>query len=178
MGGVTADADVVAVEGEVYAKLPFTTRFVPIDPADYSAPDPADLLDDQGGLSSLLTAATEVQAGKKVRDGKVVLSSFTGEVPGTAVARVIPQASKKASFSAIFTLTDDDELSRAVLSGPFYPACPTTSPTPSTSTGTAPARTSGPREVRTAPGCCSAWQPSPWGSPRPTPTSWCWRCRT
>ena len=55
--GITADADVVAVDGIVYAKLPFTSKFVPIDPADYGAPDPADLMNPDGGLSSLLTAA-------------------------------------------------------------------------------------------------------------------------
>jgi lipoprotein LprG len=119
--GVTADADVVAVDGKVYAKLPFSSRFAPIDPADYGAPDPADLLDDRRGLSSLLTAATEVQAGEQVRDGKVVLRSYTAKVPGTAVASVIPSADREAAFSAIFTLTDADRIDKAVLSGPFYP---------------------------------------------------------
>jgi len=118
---VTVDADVVAVAGKVYAKLPFTLRFVPIDPADYGAPDPADLLDDQGGLSSLLTSATEIQTGKQVRDGKVLLSTYTAKVPGDAVASVIPSADPEAAFSAIFTLTDADRLDKAVLSGPFYP---------------------------------------------------------
>lgn len=119
--GVTVDADVVAVDGSVFAKLPFTSRFVTIDPADYDAPDPADLLDEEAGLSSLLTSATEVRAGKQVRDGKVVLSSYTAEVPGTAVASVIPSADAEAAFSAVFTLTDADRLDKAVLSGPFYP---------------------------------------------------------
>lgn len=119
--GVTADADVVAVGGKVFAKLPFTSRFAPIDPADYGAPDPADLLDEEGGLSSLLTSATEVQTGEQVRDGKVVLSSYTAKVPGKAVASVIPSADPEAAFSAIFTLTDADRLDKAVLSGPFYP---------------------------------------------------------
>lgn len=119
--GVTADADVVAVDGKVYAKLPFTSKFAPIDPADYGAPDPADLLDEQGGLSSLLTAATEIQEGKQVRDGKVVLSSYTAKVPGKAVASVIPSADPEAAFSAIFTITDANRLDKAVLSGPFYP---------------------------------------------------------
>lgn len=120
-GTLTADADVVAVAGKVYAKLPFTSRFARIDPADYGAPDPADLLADQGGLSSLLTSATEIQTGKRVRDGKVVLSTYTAKVPGDAVASVIPSADSEAAFSAIFTLTDADLLDKAVLSGPFYP---------------------------------------------------------
>jgi len=119
--GVTADADVVAVDGEVYAKLPFTSKFAPIDPDDYGAPDPATLLDEEGGLSSLLTAATEVQTGDRVRRGSTVLRTYTAKVPGTAVASVIPSADPKAAFAAIFTLTDADRLDTAVLSGPFYP---------------------------------------------------------
>lgn len=119
--GITADAAVVAVEGEVYAKLPFTTKFVTIDPADYGAPDPADLMNADGGLSSLLTAAEDVEEGKQVRDGEAVLSTYTATVPGAAVAAVIPSASADADFDATFTVDDKDQLDRVVLTGPFYP---------------------------------------------------------
>ena len=119
--GVTADASVVAVNGIVHAKLPFTARFVPINPGDYSAPDPADLMNRKRGLSSLLTAAEDVKEGDKVRQGKAVLSSYTARVPGTAVAAIIPSASASADFDAEFTVTADDELARTVLTGPFYP---------------------------------------------------------
>lgn len=119
--GITADADVVAVDDVVYAKLPFTTKFVKIDPADYGAPDPADLLSPEGGLSSLLTAAQDVEAGDEVRDGEAVLSEFTATVPGEAVAAVIPSASADADFDATFTLDDSDRLAEVVLTGPFYP---------------------------------------------------------
>ena len=118
--GITADADVVALDGEVHAKLPFTSKFVVIDPADYGAPDPANLMDPDGGLSSLLTAAQDVQAGKQVREGKVVLTSYSGTVPGKDVAQVIPSAKASATFDATFTVTDDDKLTKAVLTGPFY----------------------------------------------------------
>ncbi len=119
--GITADAAVVAVDGTVYAKLPFTSKFVPIDPADYGAPDPAALMAPNGGLSSLLTAAEDVKRGQQVRDGKRVLSSFSATVPGEAVAAVIPSASAAATFKATFTVTDQNELTKAVLTGPFYP---------------------------------------------------------
>ena len=104
---MTADATVVAVNGKVFAKLPFTTKFAPIDPGDYSAPDPAALLEPKGGLSSLLTSARAVQKGKQVRDGKVVVTSYTADVPGKAVASVIPSADAGATFSGIFAVTDD-----------------------------------------------------------------------
>jgi lipoprotein LprG len=120
-GGITADAEVVAVDGVVHAKLPFTTKFVEIDPADYGAPDPADLMSTPDGLSSLLTAADGVEAGKQVRDGDQVLSEIVGTVPGSAVRAVIPSASQDADFDATFTLDDADRVTRVVLTGPFYP---------------------------------------------------------
>jgi lipoprotein LprG len=119
--GVTADASVVAVDQVVYAKLPFTTQFVKIDPADYGAPDPAALMDPDGGLSSLLTSATDVKAGDQVREGKEVLRSYDAKVPGKTVASVIPSADDTATFDATFTIDDQDRLTKAVLTGPFYP---------------------------------------------------------
>lgn len=119
--GITADAEVVAVEDVVYAKLPFTTDFVDVDPADYNAPDPATLMATEGGLSSLLTAATGIEPGDQVRDGERVLSTFTGTLPGDAVSSVIPSASAEAEYDARFTLDDEDRLDRIVMTGPFYP---------------------------------------------------------
>ena len=97
------------------------TSGVKIDPADYGAPDPADLMNPDGGLSSLLTAAQDVKEGDSVRNGKVVLRSFTGTVPGKDVKAVIPSAKASADFDATFTVDDKDRLSKAVLKGPFYP---------------------------------------------------------
>jgi len=119
-GGISADAEVIAVGDQVYAKLPFTTDFTPITPADYGAPDPADLMATEGGLSSLLTAARDVTRGEPVREGERVLTEYTGTVPGDAVTRVIPTAAADSGFDATFTVSDDDVLDQAVLTGPFY----------------------------------------------------------
>lgn len=120
-GGIAADVPVVAAQGKVFAKLPFTTKFVEVDPSEYAAPDPAGLMEPQGGLSSLLTAAKDVEEGEQVRSGEDVLSSYTGTVPGSVVADIIPSASANASFDATFTVDDQDQLHKAVLTGPFYP---------------------------------------------------------
>jgi lipoprotein LprG len=120
-GGITADVDVVAVDGAVHAKLPFTTRFTEVDPGDYGAPDPADLMSAEDGLSSLLTSAEDVEEGEEVRDGETVLSKYTGTLPGDVVSSVIPSASPKGTFDATFTLDDSDQINEIVLTGPFYP---------------------------------------------------------
>lgn len=120
-GGIAVDVPVVAAEGKVFAQLPFTTEFVEVDPAEYAAPDPADLMDTESGLSSLLTSAEGVEEGEQVRSGEDVLSSFTGTVPGDVVAGIIPSAGAEADFDATFTVDDADRLREAVLTGPFYP---------------------------------------------------------
>src|SRR5689334_28905 len=64
VNGLPADADVIAVNGTTYAKnsllLPDWTE---IDPAKYGAPDPAKLMDPDGGFSGLLSAAEDVKQG-------------------------------------------------------------------------------------------------------------------
>jgi lipoprotein LprG len=119
--GISADAEVVAVDDVVWAKLPFTTKFEDIDPADYGAPDPADLMATEGGLSSLLTSVEDVTEGAQERDGELLVTEYTGTVPGDVVAGIIPTASADSDFDARFTVTDENVLNEAVLTGPFYP---------------------------------------------------------
>ncbi len=118
--GVSVDVPVVAVDGTVWAKIPFTTGFSDIDPAEYGAPDPAALMDPDAGVSTWLTEATGVEKGDQVRDGEEVLTEYTGTLPGDTVAEVIPSADETADFAVTFHLDDGDRLVSADLSGPFY----------------------------------------------------------
>lgn len=120
-GGITADVPVVAAQGRVFAKLPFTTEYVEVDPAAYGAPDPAGLMEPEGGLSSLLSEVDSVEEGKQVRSGEDVLSTYRGTVPGDAVASIVPTASPDGTFDATFTVDGDNRLREAELTGPFYP---------------------------------------------------------
>jgi lipoprotein LprG len=118
--GVTVSVPVVALDGTVQAKLPFTTRYAPLDPAEYGAPDPAQLLATEGGISAWLTEATGLEEGERTRQGEDVLTSYTGTVPGEAVTSVIPSADETAGFDATFEIDDNGRLVEAVVTGPFY----------------------------------------------------------
>jgi lipoprotein LprG len=122
VNGLPADADVIAVDGKTYAKnsllLP---EWTPIDPSTYGAPDPAKLMEPDGGFSGLLASAEEVEAGDSVRggeDNKEILTEYTGTISSDAVAALIPDAAGDFTFS--YTISDDDELREAVLKGAFY----------------------------------------------------------
>jgi lipoprotein LprG len=124
VSGLPADAEVIAVDGTTYAKnsllLPDWTE---IDPSDYGAPDPAKLMDADGGFSGLLASATDVEAGDTVRggeDNKEILTQYTGTISSDAVEALIPTA--EGEFSFTYTISDDDELREAVLKGAFYGA--------------------------------------------------------
>jgi len=115
------DAEVVSVDGDVYAELPFTPGFSPVDPGQLGAPDPAALLATDGGVSGWLTSAEDLGSEGESRDGGDVLTAISGTLPGAVVAELIPSADDAADFTVEFRLTDDDVLRDASITGPFYP---------------------------------------------------------
>lgn len=121
VGGASVGADVVAVDGTVYAKTGFTPVFAPIDPASLKAPDPAALIATSGGVSDLLIKTTKLTDGGKTRDGSTVLVSIKGRLPGTIVKSLVPSTDPTKSFTVAYRLTDDDVLRDATITGPFYP---------------------------------------------------------
>lgn len=122
LSGTDFEVPVVAVHGKVWAQIPLTPGWSDVDPREYGAPDPAQLMSTDGGLSSLLTATTGLEAGESVRggeDNREVLTEYTGSVPGDVVDGVIPGAS--GDFDATYTVTDEGVLRTARLTGVFYP---------------------------------------------------------
>jgi lipoprotein LprG len=118
--GVDVTAPLVAVDGRVYAKLPFA-GWSRLNPADYGAPNPADLMAPGGGVSSLLAATERLHEGSSQRVGYKVLTSIDGTVPGAAMRRVFP-SSGSADFTVTYLLTDDNSLDSIRVTGPFYPS--------------------------------------------------------
>jgi lipoprotein LprG len=116
--GLTFSAPLVAVDGKVYAKLPFV-GWSTIDPADYGAPNPSNLMDTSSGLSSLLTKATGVTEAGSERSGSTVLTKFEGILNGKDVQALFP-SSGTTPYDVEFTLTDDNVLHSVRITGQFY----------------------------------------------------------
>jgi lipoprotein LprG len=119
--GQAVEVPVVAVDDTVYAELPFTTGFQDVDPGDYGAPDPAQLMNPAAGLSTLLSETSDLEQGESVRggdDNSEVLTEYSGTVSGDVMENVIPTAT--GEFDVVYTITDDDELRTARLTGVFY----------------------------------------------------------
>jgi lipoprotein LprG len=112
----------VAVDGKVYASIPGVPITQEIDPEEYGAPDPAQLMDPEEGFSSILTATDDVEEGETVRGGAnndEVLTEYTGTVAGSVVENIIPSA--EGDFDVTYTITENGELREAALTGVFYP---------------------------------------------------------
>lgn len=120
-GGASLDAEVVAVDGTVFAKTGFSPVFLSIDPDTLGAPDPAALLDAENGVSTILEQTDELAEDGQSRDGQDVLTTITGTIPGDVIRSIIPSADAAAAFDVQYRLTDDDELRDATIRGPFYP---------------------------------------------------------
>lgn len=116
--GLSFSAPVVAVDGAVYAKLPFAD-WSTIDPTNYGAPDPAALMDEQTGLSSLLVHTEGAKVDGSERSGSAVLTKVTGTLAGAEVHALFPSAAKEP-FTVEFLLTDDDDLRSVSMTGAFY----------------------------------------------------------
>lgn len=109
---------VIAVDGLVYAQPPFSS-YSEIDPGQYGAPDPADLMDTDNGISALFTQTEGASTGDSKRDGSTVLTEINGTLPGESVRAVFPSAGTN-DFDVVYTLTDDDVLDGVTITGPFY----------------------------------------------------------
>jgi lipoprotein LprG len=117
----TFQVPVKSVAGKVYAKIPLTPGFAEVNPADYGAPDPGQLINADKGIPAILAATTGATAGDQIRggtDNKEVLSTVSGTVPDTAVSNLIPGAS--GDFKATYAFADNGELRQASLTGTFY----------------------------------------------------------
>ena len=118
--GLSATIEVVSVDGQLWAKLPMTTEFAPVDAEALGFSDPGALLDPERGVSQLLRSAIDPAESGQARIGAEVVDEITATIPGELVGSVLTIADPDAEVSAVFALeAESGQLRRAVLTGPF-----------------------------------------------------------
>lgn len=123
VAGVTADIEVLSVDGTFYARLPFTDSLAATDPALLGFGDPAALLDPDTGISRLLTEAEDGALGEAGRTDGEVVDVVTAAIPGDLVAELLTSADPSTPVEAVLRIArDTGELRQVVLTGPFYEA--------------------------------------------------------
>ena len=127
LAGIQADVPTVAVDGELYVKLPYVPTHVRTDPADLGVPDPATLFDREAGLVSLLQDTEDPQFGERRREGAEVVQEVEGTLPGQAVRDLLRAGDAEADFDVVYGLVEDDwQVRTVVITGPFYPPATST----------------------------------------------------
>ncbi len=122
LSGAQADIDVVAVDGLLFLKFPFTPGYTKSDPEKFGAPDPAVMFSRDRGITSLLTSTTDLATGPDAREGKEVLNQITGRLPGDQVVRLLHIGLRDQPYDVTYGLTaDGGELRKATLTGTFFP---------------------------------------------------------
>jgi hypothetical protein len=121
---------VIGVGGRFYVEAPFTSSYALTDPATYGIGDPAQLIDADHGLSSILPELTGLRSLGRTRVGAEVADEITGTLPGDRLPVLPDVAPAQPVTVTVDVVTPSDQVRRMVLTGPF------TSPTPSTYTVT------------------------------------------
>ena len=105
----------------LYLKLPFTTEFTEADPKEFNAPNPALLFAKEGGITSLMTATTNLVEGEATRSGADVLRTITGKLPGASIVKLLNFGDAAKTFDVTYGITDPGgELRSVTLVGPFF----------------------------------------------------------
>jgi lipoprotein LprG len=120
LGGFNAEVPVISVDDEVHAKLPLTTSYEPIDPAEYGSPDPADFADPDTGISGLLLKLEDATRTDDIRQGDQVLTTYTGTLLGSYVEPIIPSTDAKGVYDTVLGINDEDQITTLRVTGEFF----------------------------------------------------------
>jgi lipoprotein LprG len=120
LGGFNAEVPVISIADKVYAKLPLTPAYVPIDPSEYGSPNPSDFADPSKGISGLLLELEGTKAAGEKRAGDQVLSTYTGTLTGDLVKPIIPSADKSRSYDTTVGIDPDGRLTTLRIKGDFF----------------------------------------------------------
>lgn len=120
--GLSVSVKVIAVGDQVYAQLPFATKYAKIDPSAFGLGNPGQLLDPDNGLSTLLSSATGAKStGQKRINGELV-DEISATVPGSKIP-VLPDANPSSAVRLVAAIDPgNNELRQVTLTGPFVRA--------------------------------------------------------
>lgn len=122
LAGVQADVPAIAVDGELWVELPYTSRYVQTDPADLGAPDPATLFDPEQGLVGLLTRTDAPEFGDRTRAEDEIVQNVTGTLDGQLIVDLLRTGDAGATFDVTYGLVEESwEVRTVTITGPFYP---------------------------------------------------------
>ncbi|PSL03688.1 lipoprotein LprG [Haloactinopolyspora alba] len=121
-GALPATIPVVSVDGRLWAQLPLTDGYEEITADDIDFGDPGALIDPEQGVSSLLTAGSDVTSAGQVRVDGDVYDQVESVLPGKTVDRILAISDPGAEIQATWALDPESgRLRRATLTGAFYP---------------------------------------------------------
>ncbi len=119
--GFPVSVNVVSTGGVFYAQTPLSSAFTKTDPSAYGFGDPAQLLDPNHGLSSLLTACSgATNKSADLLNGEQ-LDEVGCSIPGTLVAKLLTSADASQPVQGtVGVVATNHQLRRVVLVGPFF----------------------------------------------------------
>lgn len=119
LGFKNVSVKAISVDGKVYVDLPLPGGYSELDPATVGAPDPADFMDPESGISGLLLKLADAKQTDQVREGKKTVTTYSGTLSGDLVAGIIPSASKNGVYPTVVGIADD-ELTTLKITGDFF----------------------------------------------------------
>ncbi len=127
IAGVQADVPTVAVDGELFVKLPFSPIFTSVSPESLNVPDPARLFDPEVGVVSLLSQTDSAEFGDQSRVGSEIVQQISGALSGELIVDLLNVGTDDGEFDVVYGLIEDDwEVRTVTLTGEFYPPATST----------------------------------------------------
>lgn len=123
--GIQVSAKVVSVGSTFEAQLPFHTGYEKTSPASFGLTNPAQLLNAQTGLTSLLTLAEDPTLGASTRVNGELLDSVSFTVPGNSVPVIPDEAPSKPVSLTVGIDSSSYQLRTVTLTGAFTSATST-----------------------------------------------------
>lgn len=127
LAGVQADVPTVAVDGELFVKLPFSPGFTSVNPDTLGVPDPARLFDGKVGVVSLLTKTDGAEFGEQSRVGDDIVQEVSGTLTGDLIVDLLNVGVESGEYDVVYGLIDEDwEVRTVTITGEFYPPATST----------------------------------------------------